>query len=70
MLRRIQDLSIPIVIAVTFFLVGFFCVCNVVTLSDREIVLGLVAGAIGGLSVLGAVLWSAPQDKLQPKASG
>jgi hypothetical protein len=58
MTQKLQSHSIPIALAVTFFTVGFFLVSNVLGLTEREIVLGLIAGAAGGLSVLVAVLWS------------
>jgi hypothetical protein len=58
MMQKLQNHSIPIALAVTFFIVGFFLVSNVLGLTEREIALGLIAGAAGGLSVLVAVLWS------------
>jgi hypothetical protein len=58
MFRRLQQQAIPIVIAVAFYISGFFLVANVLTLSGREVVLGLAAGAVGGLSVLLAIFWS------------
>jgi hypothetical protein len=58
MTQKLQNHSTPIALAVTFFTVGFFLVSNVLGLTEREIVLGLVAGAAGGLSVLVAVLWN------------
>ena len=54
-------------LAVTFFIVGFFLVSNVLGLTEREIALGLIAGAAGGLSVLVAVLWT--DRKLAASAS-
>jgi hypothetical protein len=40
-----------------FFLFGFFITANALTLTDREIAVGLLAGFIGGLTMLIAVLW-------------
>ncbi|HEX9276925.1 MAG TPA: hypothetical protein VGA51_11095 [Casimicrobiaceae bacterium] len=56
MIQRLQQHALPIVIAVAFYVSGFFAMANVLTLNNREIVLGLVAGTIGGLTVLIAVL--------------
>jgi hypothetical protein len=58
MTQKLHSQSIPIALAVTFFTVGFFLVSNALGLTEREIALGLIAGAAGGLSVLVAVLWS------------
>ena len=45
MMQKLQNHSIPIALAVTFFIVGFFLVSNVLGLTEREIALGLIAGA-------------------------
>ena len=58
MFPSLQRQAIPIVIAVAFFVSGFFTVANLLTLTSREIVLGLAAGAVGGLSVLLTVFWN------------
>jgi len=52
MIRRLQQHAIPIVIAVTFYVTGFFTIANLLVLSGREILVGLVAGTIGGLCML------------------
>ena len=44
--------AVRIVTGVAFFLFGFFVVANTLDLADREIVAGLVAGFIGGLTML------------------
>jgi hypothetical protein len=56
MLAQIKHHSVRIVIAVAFFLFGFFVVANAVNLGDREVVTGLLAGFIGGATILGAVI--------------
>lgn len=58
MISRLQCHAVPITIGVSFFLFGFFAVANLVALSDREVVIGLISGAIGGLTILTVVLWS------------
>jgi uncharacterized YccA/Bax inhibitor family protein len=57
MLQQIQGHSVRIVIGVAFFLFGFFITANALALSDREITVGLLAGLIGGLTMLVAVMW-------------
>jgi sugar phosphate permease len=57
-MTRQHNYFVPVVVAVTFFTVGFFLVSNVLGLAPHEIVLGLAAGGAGGLSVLCAVLCS------------
>ena len=57
MLEQIQRHCVRIVIGVAFFLFGFFITANALTLTDREIAVGLLAGFIGGLTMLVAVVW-------------
>jgi hypothetical protein len=52
MIRRLQRHASTIVITVTFYVSVFFAVANWVPLSTRQIGLGLIAGAIGGLFAL------------------
>jgi hypothetical protein len=56
MLQQLQSHSVRIVTGVAFFLFGFFVVANVLDLQDREIALGLLAGLIGGVTMLVAVM--------------
>jgi hypothetical protein len=56
MLQQLQTHSVRIVTGVSFFLFGFFVVANTLDLSDRDIVVGLIAGVIGGLTMLVTVL--------------
>ncbi len=57
-IARLQRHAVPIVIGVSFFIFGFFVMANVLDLTEREIVVGLCAGGIGGLTMLSVVLWS------------
>ena len=50
MIQRLQQHALPIVIAVAFYVSGFFATASLLTLSTRDIVIGLFAGAIGGLA--------------------
>ena len=56
MLQQVQNHAVRIVMGVAFYLFGFFVVANALDLADREIVVGLVAGFIGGLTMLAAVM--------------
>ena len=65
MLERLRPYTVPITIAVSFYLFGFFVMANVLTLTDRDIIVGLIAGAIGGLTTLFAVLWQNRKSSLE-----
>lgn len=57
MLRQLHLLTIPAAISIAFFDATFFLIAHVFGFSGREIVLGVIAGAVGGVCVLTAVLW-------------
>jgi fluoride ion exporter CrcB/FEX len=67
MFRQLQNNTVPITIGVSFYLFGFFVMANALDLTDREIVIGLIAGAIGGLTTLVTALW--PERKAAHSAS-
>jgi hypothetical protein len=56
MLQRVQNHAVRIVMGVAFYLFGFFVVANALELADLEIMFGLVAGLIGGLTMLVVVM--------------
>jgi hypothetical protein len=56
MLQQLQNHAVRIVMGVAFYLFGFFVVANALDLDDREIVVGLIAGSIGGVTMLIAVM--------------
>ena len=56
MIKNILKRKVAIVIAVTFFLFGFFVTAEALSLSLREIVIGLVAGAVAGVTTLMVLL--------------
>ncbi len=79
MLRQLHLLTIPTAISIAFFDATFFIIARLFGFSGREIVLGVIAGAVGGIYVLAAVLCRGlgnGQDKLpdqlteQPRAAG
>jgi high-affinity Fe2+/Pb2+ permease len=71
MLQQVQNHAVRIVMGVAFYLFGFFVVANALDLADREIVIGLVAGFIAGLTMLAAVMRHerAPDYCSNPSAS-
>jgi hypothetical protein len=52
MIQWLQRQASTIVIIVTFYVSGFFTIANLLPLNTRQIGLGLMAGAIGGLFAL------------------
>jgi hypothetical protein len=56
MLQQSQNHAVRIVMGVAFYLFGFFVVANALDLDDREIAVGLIAGSIGGVTMLIAVI--------------
>ncbi|MGB6538357.1 MAG: hypothetical protein WBF58_20620 [Xanthobacteraceae bacterium] len=57
MLRQLHQLTIPTAISIAFFDATFLIVAHVFAFNGREVMLGIVAGAVGGTYVLAAVLW-------------
>ncbi len=57
MLRQLHQLTIPTAISIAFFDATYFLIAHVYNFSGREVVLGVMAGAAGGMYVLAAVLW-------------
>jgi hypothetical protein len=55
--HKLGGLAIPIVIAITFYVFGFFVIANLLVLTGREIVIGLIAGTVGGVTTLVAVVF-------------
>jgi hypothetical protein len=56
MLEQVQHHAVRIVMGVAFYLFGFFVVANALDLGNSEIIVGLVAGFIGGVTMLAAIL--------------
>jgi hypothetical protein len=52
MLSYVKKQTATITISVSFYLCGFFTVANLLHLSDRDVLVGLAAGAICGFTVL------------------
>jgi hypothetical protein len=56
MLTYIRIHTVTITIGVSFFVFGFFIAANILHLSERDVVVGLISGAVGGLTMLAAAL--------------
>jgi len=61
MFAHLKNSTVPITIGVSFYIFGFFVMSTALNLSEREIVIGLIAGSIGGITTLVAMLW--PEQK-------
>jgi hypothetical protein len=57
MLRQLHQLTIPTAISIAFFDATFLIIAHVFAFDGHEVLLGVAAGAAGGLYVLLAVLW-------------
>jgi uncharacterized YccA/Bax inhibitor family protein len=66
MLNYVKKQTVTITIGVSFFVFGFFVVANVLHLSERDILIGLISGAIGGATML---LVSRVQERDQERKS-
>ena len=55
MLSYVQKQTVTITIGVSFFVFGFFIVANLLNLSERDVLVGLIAG-IGGTTMLAVSL--------------
>jgi hypothetical protein len=56
MLGYVKTHTVPITIGVSFFVFGFFIVANILQLSERDIVVGLISGCVGGVTMLTVAL--------------
>ena len=69
MLRQLKNHSARIVIGASFFIFGFFVAARALDLTERDIVVGLLAGAIGGITMLVAVIREERSHSHSPLAS-
>ena len=52
MLNYVKKQTVTITIGVSFFVFGFFIAANLLNLSERDVLVGLISGAIGGVTML------------------
>jgi hypothetical protein len=57
MLPQLNLFTLPTAISIACFDAVFFVAADLFGMTAREIVLGVIAGGVSGLSVLVAVLW-------------
>lgn len=69
MLRQLNLFTLPAAISIASFDATFFVVANVFDLNWGEVLLGLIAGAVGGFSVLAAALWQSSRNVADQAAS-
>jgi len=69
MLQQLNRLTLPAAISIASFDATFFVAAQIFGLTDREVILGIVAGAVGGLSVLAAILWQSVRNVVAPAAN-
>ena len=62
MLRQLDLLTLPTAIWIASFDATFFVFASIFGLTERELLLGVTAGAAGGLSVLVALLWQSARS--------
>ena len=62
MLQQLNRLTLPVAISIASFDATFFIAADLFELTTREMLLGIVAGAVSGVSVLGAVLWQSTRN--------
>jgi hypothetical protein len=67
MLDHLKRHTVPITIGVSFYIFGFFVMANVLKLSDRDIVVGLMAGGIAGITILISMLWQERRAGAAPR---
>jgi len=56
MLSYVKKQTVTITIGVSFFVFGFFIVANLLKLTERDVLIGLISGAVGGGTMLAASL--------------
>jgi len=62
MLRQLHLLTLPAAISIAFFDATFFVIADIFGFTAREVLLGVIAGAAGGMSVLVAILWQSARN--------
>ncbi len=62
MLQQLNSLALPTAISIASFDATFFIAAQIFDLTEREVLLGVIAGAVGGLTVLVAVLWQSARN--------
>lgn len=69
MLDHLKRHTVPITIGVSFYIFGFFVMANVLHLTDRDIVVGLIAGSVAGITILVSMLWQERKARAAPHSA-
>ncbi len=56
MLSYVKQQTVTITIGVSFFVFGFFVAANLLNLTERDVLVGLISGAVGGVTTLATSL--------------
>jgi hypothetical protein len=56
MMSYVKQQTVTITIGVSFFVFGFFIAANLLHLSERDVLVGLISGAICGITILAVSL--------------
>jgi hypothetical protein len=56
MLSYVKQQTVTITIGVSFFVFGFFVAANLLNLTERDVLVGLISGAVGGVTMLATSL--------------
>jgi hypothetical protein len=56
MLSYVKQQTVTITIGVSFFVFGFFITANLLHLSERDVLVGLISGAICGVTIFAVSL--------------
>jgi hypothetical protein len=62
MLRHLHPLTLPTAISIASFDATFFVIADIFGFTKGEVLLGIIAGAVGGMSVLVAILWQSARN--------
>jgi hypothetical protein len=65
-LQQLQKLTVPAIIATSFFLFGFIVTASLLDLNEREILTGLIAGMFAGVTMVATILHQASADPALP----
>jgi hypothetical protein len=57
MLQQLRQLTMPIAISIAFYDATFLVIADLLDFTQRDVLLGVTAGAASGVCVLAAVLW-------------
>jgi hypothetical protein len=57
MMSYLKQHTVTITIGISFYVFGFFIAANILNLSERDVIVGLISGAVGGITMLTVALF-------------